>query len=90
MANSNPSVPVVCMDEDNEFENIVPPETYFTALAEIVPGNRNISKDEFEAWEANANLPPQMMFTKRVARWLKETITRLDLISAARAGRNIR
>ena len=50
----------------------MPPEIYFEALAEIVPGDRNISKDEFDKWEKNANLHPKMMFTKRVNRWLKE------------------
>ena len=72
MKKDNPDVPVVWFEKDTEFEDIVPPETYFEALAEIVPGNRNISKDEFDKWKKNANLHPQMMFTKKINKWLKE------------------
>ncbi len=79
MDRDNQNVPVICFDKDKEFENIVPPETYFVALAKIVPGNHIITKDEFENWESNAKLPQQMMFTKRVDKWLKEQFaTRLD------------
>ena len=71
IADDYSNVPVLWLDADKEFENIVPRETYFQALAEIVPGTRNITQDEFEKWEAKATLPQQMMFTKRIKKWLK-------------------
>lgn len=69
---ANPNVPVLWFDKDKEFEDIVPREIYFQALAEIVLGNRKITKVEYEKWESNANLVPQMMFTKRVKKWLRD------------------
>ena len=79
MDNDHPDVFVLWFDKDTEFEDIVPRTTYFQALAEIVPGNHNITKDEFEKWQSNANLPRQMMFTKRVERWLNDEFgTSLD------------
>ena len=71
MAKNYPDVPVLHFDDGEEFENIVPSETYFKALAEIVPLNGNLTEDKFKKWEASANLPDQMMFTKRIKRWLR-------------------
>ena len=70
MDNDHPDVPVLWFKKDTEFEDIVPRKTYFEALAEIVPGNYDISKDKYDKWDKRANLPQEMMFTKRVNKWL--------------------
>lgn len=65
MDNKHADVPVLWFDKDTEFEDIVPRETYFAALAEIVPKRHTIKKGDFDTWASAANLPPQMTFTNR-------------------------
>ena len=65
-----PNVPVIHFDEGKEFENIVPRPTYFQALAEYIDNKEKVTEENFDAWWASANLPKQMMFSKRVEKWI--------------------
>jgi predicted ATP-dependent endonuclease of OLD family len=64
-------VPVVMLADGQEFEQLVPEDIYFQALAEIVSDDKGlITAESYRVWEKGANLPARMVFTKRVVRWL--------------------
>ena len=63
-------VPVIQLPEWQEFEDIVPKETYFAALAAVVELPTEYT--EYQNWEKTAGLPEKMMFSKRVDQWLLE------------------
>lgn len=73
-----PEVPVVVLGAGQEFEDLVHPTDYVAAIAEHL-SKPEITEDAFKAWvEANPQ-PAQMMFSKRVGRWLEsEFHTSLD------------
>jgi ABC-type transport system involved in cytochrome c biogenesis ATPase subunit len=79
MEEKHPDVPIITLDEGEEFEQLVPEETYFQALAEEVgqPPD-NISPSVFHSWEEKHSLPAKMVFTKRIDRWLGELGLVLD------------
>ncbi|MCB0208409.1 MAG: AAA family ATPase [Anaerolineae bacterium] len=66
----HPDVPIIALKEAQEFEEIVPESIYFNALNEIT--SQNIQVDNFKKWNQTKNLPIQMMFSKRVERWLQD------------------
>jgi hypothetical protein len=66
-------VPKVLLDEGKEFEELVPHEIYFQAVAELVGDETGqVTKEGFANWLEGANLHPKMVFTKRVDRWMGE------------------
>jgi hypothetical protein len=65
-----PDVPIIRLKQGQEFEEIVSKDTYLNALRELI--GKEFVSDDFEKWEKAANLPPQMMFSKRVERWLQD------------------
>ena len=66
-----PDVPVVYFPKGEEFENIVPKEIYFKALAKFIEPKEEVTEEAFDEWQAN--LPKEMMFSKRVDKWIYET-----------------
>lgn len=66
-----PLVPVLHFKEGKEFEDIVPPWVYFAALAEFYEPKERASEDNFNKWWADAGLAEQMMFSKRVEKWVR-------------------
>lgn len=72
-----PGIPVISFEETKEIEDIVPREVYFAALAEYAASNNaesseEVSKEAFEAWEAQQSFHERFLFSKRVAKWYKE------------------
>jgi predicted ATPase len=68
---SHPDVPIVTLADGEEFEQIVPREFYFRALAEILADRASkVSFEGYSQWEQGAGLPEKMMFSKRVDKWL--------------------
>ncbi len=73
----HPDVPVILFPEQQEFEDIVPRETYFGALREVLREFHEFKEEEllpdaFNSWDTTAALPEQMMFTKKIGRWLQK------------------
>jgi len=67
----HPEIPIVTLDKDTEFEEIIPMESYIQAAAEVLEDTSgNINLDNYLAWEKKANLRASIMFSKRVDRWL--------------------
>ena len=66
-----PDVPIVHFLKGEEFENIVPKEIYFKALAEFIKPKEKVTEEAFDEWQAN--LPKERMFSKRVGKWVEET-----------------
>ncbi len=62
-------IPIVTLDEKQEFEDIVSEETYFQALKETL--NDEITYEAFEEWIKEAKLHEKTMFSKKVEAWLK-------------------
>ncbi len=72
-----PEIPVVHFYETKEFEDIVPRETYFQALADYAAENGadtsiSISEDNFNQWEVDQEFNERVLFSKRVAKWYKK------------------
>lgn len=67
----HPDVPVIVLDEGSEFEEIVDRDVYFQALALVI--KKEVSAEAFEQWIRNNNVPEQMMFSKKIDRWLQDT-----------------
>lgn len=70
-------IPIIHFDETKEFEDIVPREVYFEALAEYAASNNPDSSEEvslaaFEAWEKGQGFHERFLFSKRVAKWYNE------------------
>jgi hypothetical protein len=66
-----PEVPAVLIGGGRELEEVVPAECYIGALSADLDDAR-ITVEAFRAWETSANLPPRLMFSKRVDRWLQD------------------
>ncbi len=66
----HPDVPIFHLNSGEEFEDIVPKETYFKALAQV--NKIEATYDDFIEWQEKALLPKHIMFSKRVGRWLEE------------------
>lgn len=74
-----PEVPIVLLEGREEFEELVSPEAYFASLSGVMAefsedAVESLTQDRFEAWEKDANLPAQMVFSKRIDRWVEDAI----------------
>jgi predicted ATP-dependent endonuclease of OLD family len=67
----HPDVPVITLNDGQEFEEVVDRETYFNALKVI--SRKSISTQDFNEWNERSTFPKQMMFSKKVDRWLQDT-----------------
>lgn len=68
---THPDVPIVTLADDEEFEQLVPEDVYFRALADVLDHQaEQLTAENYRLWDSTANLPPRMAFTKRVGRWL--------------------
>lgn len=65
----HPDVPVIHFEKGIEFEQLVPKGRYFEALSQIL--DMVIDSEQFDKWESQQNLPLEMMFTKRIDKWLE-------------------
>jgi predicted ATPase len=71
--------PVILIDENQEFEDLIPAEIYFKALR-LEVGREEISIDAFNSWKissGNSNIN-RYMFSKQVERWLDTLSINLD------------
>ncbi|MEQ1748527.1 MAG: ATP-binding protein [Prosthecobacter sp.] len=71
----------VVLDEGHEFEDLVPKDAYFKALAKYLD-QPTFSEAGFNEWLSTAELPPKMSFTNKVKRWLTEGMNQQDLYKA--------
>ncbi len=71
-----PDIPLIHFPETNEFEDIVPRETYFAALAEYARSNgmdaTKVTEQAYMEWVTSQKLAGRMLFSKRVSKWYKE------------------
>lgn len=66
----HPDVPLIILEDHSEFEDVVPSEIYFQALA-VGLENQDLTKENFDTWVNDAKLPESMAFSKKVDRWLQ-------------------
>ena len=74
-------VPVVALDNNREFEEIVPRKIYFQALADVLePYNdeMDISTETFEQWETEQDFHNKVTFTHRIQRWINDYLPECD------------
>ncbi|MBZ0318487.1 MAG: ATP-binding protein [Anaerolineae bacterium] len=70
VSGKHPDVPIITLKEGQELEDLIPRECYFQALSEITGEAQ--AQELFEIWHERTVLPPKMMFSKRVERWLQD------------------
>lgn len=73
------NVPIVCLKDRQEIEELIPRAVYFASLAEIMSQYSDLAEKEltlgnFEKWKTEQTLPKLMAFSKWVDRWVQETI----------------
>lgn len=69
----HPDVPVVTLKDGEEFEQLVPENVYFDALAKTVEGmDDSITRDRYAEWVNTHSVPPRLAYTKRINRWLED------------------
>lgn len=74
-----PDVPIVLLEGRSEFEEIVPQEAYFQSVSEVMSEFSDEAKEQLQAsryqeWESANSLPEKMAFSKRVDRWVQDTV----------------
>lgn len=79
-----PGVPAIRLPEGEEFENLVPKERYFEALAEARGVDPSAWLQEFDAWVGQDPVRPRLSFTKRVRKWLEVTYPQEPLLDLKR------
>lgn len=71
-------VPVIELPHGTEFEELVPLGRYVAAVAEQINSYgvdaTALTSENFERWCADKNLPKRMMFSKRIDRWVTDTL----------------
>lgn len=73
VAEKHPEVPMITLREGKESEELIPEERYFEAIAaSLEPPRQEVSREAFEKWQQGVHLPANLMFTKRVERWLQD------------------
>lgn len=76
LRDERPGVPVIPLPEGAEFENLVPPERYITALAASLQSHdidtAQITIDAFNTWSEESKLHERMLFSKRINRWVED------------------
>lgn len=73
-AQKYPKIPTILFPDKLEFENLVPVEQYVNALADELK-NDNLTPENYKLWEQTAGLNENMMFTKRITKWLNEAFS---------------
>lgn len=73
-----PNVPIVLLEGQSEFEEIVTREVFFEALrtvmAEFSSDVSALTEANFEEWQGTKKLPEKLAFSKRVDQWVHATI----------------
>lgn len=79
-------VPTITLDDGKEFEQLLSDDTYFRAIANYLGDTSgDINPVAFRTWEQSETLPTQMVFTKRVNRWLEsKSLPDLDKVAVIR------
>ena len=72
-------VPIVLLEDRSEFEEIVDRRVYFESLATVMTEFSEDARDaltmeKFDNWQSTSGLAEQMAFSKRVDRWVQDTI----------------
>jgi len=69
----HPDVPIISLQKDQEFEDLVPQEIYIEAASMLVGGPTGpAAVDAFKTWESEKLTNSRLMLSKRVARWLED------------------
>jgi predicted ATP-dependent endonuclease of OLD family len=71
---THPDVPVILLPDRDEFESLVPLDTYLDALAEAVGqnGKRKELRQQWEEWLAADKTRSRMVLSKRIWHWVEE------------------
>lgn len=83
VAEKHPDVPIVFLDGREEFEQLIPAELYFDALAEELGlrGKGSELKDEWQQWLTADEKRARRAFSKRIWQWVDD---RFDECSATK------
>jgi hypothetical protein len=75
LARDHGDVDVITPDNPaHEAEHLVPIDVYFRALGKSLgKDDDDVNENVFNTWWENAHLPPQMMLSKRIGRWVEDT-----------------
>ena len=75
VAEKHPDVPIVFLPSRDEFEQLVPVDLYFEALAEELGqiGNGKLLKDQWQVWLAADEKRSRKAFSKQVWHWIDDT-----------------
>lgn len=69
----HPEVPIIILNPGEEFENLVPRAKYIEAASILLEDQiGTITEANFKAWIQESQLPPKMMFSKQIDRWLED------------------
>jgi AAA ATPase domain len=73
-----PDVPVILLDGNSEFEEIVPKEHYFNSLQTVMndvfeESAGHLTVEHFDSWELSNKPHPKKAFSKRVEDWVLAT-----------------
>lgn len=70
----HPNCPIILLPKNKEFEELIPTERYFAALAQHLNVADSASlMNEFSRWVVDHPEHEKRMFSKKVERWLDET-----------------
>ncbi|HEX4142969.1 MAG TPA: AAA family ATPase [Pirellulales bacterium] len=80
----HPEVPILLLDGNEEFEQLVPCEVYFEAIRSVLKefgeiDNKKMTVEAYHLWEPSTEIASQMAFTKKVDRWLGDTFGGISL-----------
>lgn len=69
----HPDVPIISLQKDQEFEDLVPQEIYIEAASMLVGGpTGHAAVEAFKKWESEKLTNSRLMFSKRVTRWIED------------------
>jgi ABC-type transport system involved in cytochrome c biogenesis ATPase subunit len=75
MQKQHSDVPLVTLADRHEFEQLVPPKDYLHSIANALDvADEAVGLEVFEAWCEQAKLPEWMGWSKRVERWLADSL----------------
>jgi hypothetical protein len=68
----HPDVPIILLDADQEFENLIPEEDYLNAITKVYPKLVEVTIEKYRKYETDRKFKSTLLFSKRVERWLQD------------------
>jgi energy-coupling factor transporter ATP-binding protein EcfA2 len=82
----HPNARFIFCDDNSEFEELVPEEFYFQAIAELLDKKASEGSDLRDKWEASVSQNPnrqRLAFSKRVFHWVEEEFPEFESSKAS-------